>query len=185
MAKGTRHPPESKTSTYSRTGVTIRQVTDHPSIHHQPFFFIPAYDDAMRWLYFVSHRTGAPQIFVEERATGALIQLTDRPDLNEWSVRPSHSGRAVFFTAGAKGWRLDMATLAERELADFAAGRMLAEGMVAAAMGTTALSADDRWWAVSYKEGAGVGPGYRGHGGQRSYRHPAPRQHRPHAVLPG
>ena len=155
MAKGTRYPSESKTLEDSRTGVAIRQVTDHPAIHHQPFFFIPAYDHAMRWLFFVSHRTGAPQVFAEERATGQLIQLTDRPDLNEWSVRPAHGGQAVFFTAGAKGWRLDLATLAERELADFAADHMLAEGMVAAAMGTTALSADDRWWAASYKEGTG------------------------------
>ena len=154
MPKGTRYPPESKLLVDDRTGSAIRQVTSHPSIHHQPFFFVQAYDDAMRWLFFVSHRTGVPQVFAEERATGQLIQLTDRPDLNEWSVRPAHGGRAVFFTAGAKGWRLDMATLAEHELADFAADRMLAEGMVAAAMGTTALSADDRWWAVSYKDGA-------------------------------
>jgi hypothetical protein len=41
-----------------------------------------AYDDALEWLVFVSHRTGRPQVFVEERATGRLVQLTDRDDVN-------------------------------------------------------------------------------------------------------
>ena len=119
------------------------------------FFIIPAYDDAMQRLIFVSYRTGNPQIFAEERATGELRQLTDRPDLaeSEWSVHPSHDGKAVFFTAGTSGWRLDLETLEERELVNFAATAMKDEGMVAAAMGTTALSHDDRWWAVKFNIG--------------------------------
>jgi oligogalacturonide lyase len=159
MAKGTRYPSESRRFTDPRTGVAIRQVTDNPAINHQPFFFVQAYDNAMRWLFFVSHRTGAPRIFAEERSTGDLVQLTDRPDLDEWSVRPSFGGHAIFFTASARGWRLDTATLEERELADFTAtsvtDQSAVEGTkVGEAMGTTGLSYDDRWWAVSYKVGA-------------------------------
>lgn len=60
-ARGTRLPSEANVSVDPRTGATIRQVTAAPAIHHQPFFFIPAYDDAMRRLIFVSHRTGAPR----------------------------------------------------------------------------------------------------------------------------
>src|SRR5215212_7784023 len=100
MAKGTVYPAESRTFQDARTGASIRQVTDHPSMHHHPFFFVPAYDDAMRRLLFVSSRTGTPQAFAEDRAAGSLIQLTDRPDLNDWSIYPSHDGRALFFTAG-------------------------------------------------------------------------------------
>lgn len=107
----------------------------------------------MRRLSFVSHRTGSPQIYAEDRASGDLLQLTDRPDLAEWSVHPSHGGRHVYFTAGTSGWRLDLETLEEVELARFQATRLRDEGMVGAAMGTTALSRDDRWWAVSYKAG--------------------------------
>ena len=168
MAKGTVHPRESRTFYDRRTGTCIRQVTSASAQHHHPFFIIPAYDDAMQRLIFVSNRTGTPQIFAEERATGELRQLTDRPDLaeSEWSVHPSHNGKAVFFTAGTSGWRLDLETLEERELANFgvtcksklatksAATAMKEEGMVAAAMGTTALSHDDKWWAIRFKIGS-------------------------------
>ena len=165
MAKGTVYGPESRTFYDRCTGTQIRQVTAASALHHHPFFIIPAYDDAMQRLIFVSNRTGTPQVFAEERATGELRQLTDRPDLGEWSVHPSHNGEAVFFTAGTSGWRLDLETLEERELVNFdaacksklavksAATAMKDEGMVAAAMGTTALSHDDKWWAVRFKVG--------------------------------
>lgn len=165
MAKGTVYGPESRTFYDRRTGTCIRQVTTASTHHHHPFFIIPAYDDAMQRLIFVSNRTGTPQVFAEERATGELRQLTDRPDLGEWSVHPSHNGEAVFFTAGTSGWRLDLETLEERELVNFdvacksklavksAATAMKEKGMVAAAMGTTALSHDDKWWAVKFNIG--------------------------------
>ena len=153
MAKGTVHSSESRTFYDRGTGTRIRQVTAASALHHHPFFIIPAYDDAMQRLIFVSYRTGTPQVFAEERATGELRQLTDRPDLGEWSVHPSHNGEAVFFTAGTSGWRLDLDTLEERELVNFTATAMKEEGMVAAAMGTTALSHDDKWWAVKFNIG--------------------------------
>lgn len=153
MAKGQRFPSESRWLTDERTGAAIRQITNQPAIHHQPFFFIPAYDDAMRWLVFVSHRTGAPQIFSEERATGDLIQLTDRLDLEEWSVHPSPDGRFVYFTAGTGAWRVSTDTYQEEQLADFGEAQMREEGMVAAAMGTTTMSRGGRWWAIKFNAG--------------------------------
>ncbi len=145
--------PESRTFTDPRTGATVRQVTSHPSIHHHPFYYLPAYDDAMTRLFFISHRTGRPEIWCEVRATGELQQLTDRPDLVEWSVHPSHDGRFVYYTAGQGAWRVATATGESECLLDFGdlAGRE--EGMVGAAMGTTTLSHDDRYWAVPVKVG--------------------------------
>lgn len=153
MTKGQRYPSESRTLRDERTGASIRQVTAAPAIHHQPFFFVPAYDAGMRWLVFVSHRTGLPQIFVEERATGDLLQLTDRDDLAEWSVHPSADGRHVYFTAGTGAWRVETETGTEEQLADFGGVMMRERGMVAAAMGTTTLSRCDRWWAVRFNAG--------------------------------
>ena len=66
-----------------RTGAEIRQITAHPSIHHHPFYYIPAYDDAMRHLVFVSHRTGRPELFLELRDSGQLLQLTEHEGLAE------------------------------------------------------------------------------------------------------
>ena len=153
MSKGQRYPAESHESTNDASGRRIRQITSHPSIHHHPFFFVPAYDRAMTKLVFVSYRTGSPQIFYEDRTTGELVQATDRSDLADWSIIPASDGRYVYFTAGTSGWRVDLDTFEEEQLADFGAVEMREKGMVGAAMGTTALSKDGRWWAVPVKAG--------------------------------
>jgi oligogalacturonide lyase len=151
--KGNRQKPEAKTTIDPKTGKKVRQVTAHPSIHHHPFFFVPAYDRAERRLVFVSHRHGAPQIFFEDRSSGDLVQVTDRPDLAEWSIYPSADGRFVYFTAGTGAWRADLDDFTETQLADFGAVEMREKGMVGAAMGTTALSRNGRWWAIPVKAG--------------------------------
>lgn len=46
-----------------------------------------------------------------------------------------------------------MADLKEEVLADFGAVEMREQGMVGAAMGTTTLSRDDRWWAIPVRVG--------------------------------
>ena len=108
MAKGTVLPSEAHRFSDPETGRVIRQVTQHPSIHHHPFYYVPAYDDAMQWLFFVSHRTGTPQLFAERRETEELIQLTQRDDINEWSLQPSHDGNHLYFTTTTGGWRLKL-----------------------------------------------------------------------------
>jgi oligogalacturonide lyase len=131
----------------------VRQVTSEPCIHHHPFFFVPAYDRDGQRLIFVSHRSGAPQVFFEERASGELVQATGRNDIAEWSIHPSPDGRFVYFTAGTGAWRVGLDDFSETQLADFGAVEMREKGMVGAAMGTTALSSDGRWWAIPVKAG--------------------------------
>jgi oligogalacturonide lyase len=151
VTKGSLYPSEARWLTDAATGRRVRQVTDHPSIHHHPFFFVPPWDDAMRRLIFVSHRTGKPQLFAE--VENRILQLTERDDLSEWSFHPSHDGRFVVFVAGTQAVRLDLETLKEEALADFGDVEMREKGMVGAAMGTTTLSRDDRWWAIPVKSG--------------------------------
>ena len=150
MAKGEIYPPESLNFRDSETGVQIRQVTTDFSNHHHPFFIVPAYDDLMKRLFFISERSGKPQIFAEIRQSGELLQLTERDNLSPWSIYPSHDGESVFFTAGTSGWRIDLDTLEEVELVNMSVDHLREQGTVAAAMGTTALSGDDRWWAIRY-----------------------------------
>src|SRR5215208_6154844 len=119
VTKGRLYPAESRRLVDDRTGAAIRQVTFAPAIHHHPFFLAPAYDDAGRWLVFISHRTGSPQVFAEARATGELLQLTDRDDLGDWSIHPSHDGRYVYFAAGNSGWRVEIPSGREEKLVDF------------------------------------------------------------------
>jgi len=147
-------PPESRAFTDPHTGARVRQVTSHPSIHHHPFYYLPCMDDAMTRLVFVSHRTGRPEVWCERRITGELQQLTDQPALGEWSVHPSHDGRFVYYTAGQGAWRVATATGEAERLLDFGGLAGREAGMVGAAMGTTTLSHDDRYWAVPVKIGA-------------------------------
>ena len=136
MSRGATYRREDRVDIDRRSGRTVRQVTSHPSIHHHPFFFVPAYDRTMSKLVFVSYRTGSPQIFFEDRVSGDLVQVTDRPDLADWSLSPSADGRTVYFTAGTSAWRVDLDTFEEEQLADFGAVEMREKGMVGAAIST-------------------------------------------------
>jgi len=151
MSLGRVWQSESITRRDEGTGAAVRQITTHRSLHHHPFFYLPAFDDAMQWLIFVSHRAGFPAIFAEERTSGKLVQLTDRDDLNEWSVHPSCDGEHVYYTAGCEGWRVRIDDQKEEALARLGAGPLIPPGMVGDAMGTTSLSRDGRWWAVPVK----------------------------------
>ena len=108
----------------------------------------------MNRLSFVSHRSGRPQIFMELGQAGDLLQLTDRDDLNEWSIHPSYDGHYVYFTAKAQAWRVNTESMKEECLQDFGGDKIQASGMVGAAMGTTSLSTDDAFWAVPVKSGS-------------------------------
>ena len=157
MPAGDLLPSESAAAADPVTGVTVRRVTAHPSIHHHPFYYLPAYDDAMRTLLFVSHRTGRPELFAELRAggdAGRLLQLTDHPGLVEWSVHPSPDGRWVYFTDTHGGWRVPTDGSGHTEqLLDFRDRRATIPGMVGSAMGTTSLSRCGQWWAVPVRIG--------------------------------
>lgn len=107
----------------------------------------------MRHLVFVSHRTGRPEILLELRDSGQLLQLTEHEGLAEFSLTPSHDGRYVYFTDSSGAWRVATETCRKEQLASFATAKMREQGMVGAAMGTTALSYDDKWWAVPVKVG--------------------------------
>jgi len=133
---------------------SVRRVSPDSALQHHPFFYVPAYDDAMRWLFFVSHSLGRPQIFAEHRPDKEILQLTRRDDVNGWSLHPSHDGRYVYFTAGSSACRIDLETFQEEILADFGDAPMMAGGMVGDAMGTTTLSRNDRWWAIPVRERA-------------------------------
>lgn len=113
---------------------------------------IPAYADNGRYLVFVSHRTGKPQLYAQEEGSEDFIQLTDCDDLSEWSIHPSASEPYVYYTAGARARRVHIRSLAEETLVDLGDVAMKDAGMVAAAMGTTALSRSGRWWALRYRE---------------------------------
>ena len=163
MAAGTVSPSESVFSRDAQSGAEVRQVTTHGSLQHHPFYYLPAYDDEQRYLFFVSHRTGRPEVWAELRRVaachgrhaGCLLQLTDHPDLAEWSVHPSHDGRFVYFTDPHGAWRAEVQSQRTECLCDCGTTGSPASGMVGPAMGTSSVSRDDRWWAVPIRADRG------------------------------
>ena len=146
-------PMESRWVTDADTGRRIRQVTDFPCVNHHPFFLAPAYAGEGRWLIFVSFRTGSPQLYAEDREKHCILQLTDVANLDEWSVFPAHD--QVYFCADGEALRVSLRdgrveTLLSRAacLAHF--GGVIGEG-------TTALTADHRYWAVRVQKAEGFG----------------------------
>lgn len=154
MSAGTVLASEAQELRCPATGARIRQVTRARCHSHHPFYYLPAYDDAQRHLVMVSERSGRPEIWIEQRSDGALVQLTDCAELNEWSVHPSHDGRYVYYTAGGSGCRVRVADQRAEVLVDFSAAATRGAGQVGAGMGTTTLSRDDRYWAVPLRLGA-------------------------------
>lgn len=134
-------------------GAVVRQLTTNASPDHHPFFFVEAWDDAMQHLVFLSHRTGRPQIFIELQESRELVQLTEEADLAEWSVIPSRDGLWIYYIAGQAGYRVSPRDGTVECLVRFASAQMREQGMVGAAMGTTALSPSGRWWAVPVRNG--------------------------------
>jgi oligogalacturonide lyase len=130
------------------TGRRVRRVSVHETINHHPFFYVPAYDASGRWLFFISHATGLPQVYGLIRSEDRIVQLTNCPDLLEWSIHPSGDGRYIYYTRGSRACRVELESLREECLHDFGATPMLANSMVGAGMGVTTVSSDDAWWAI-------------------------------------
>lgn len=141
--------PELALTFDENTGARVRQLTSFPAIHHHPFFYVPAYSGDGTRIVFVSHRYGAAQLFCVERESGEIWQLTEDGHLEEWSIHPSWNGAWALYVAGNRGFRVDLTTGKAEEIARFEdAALTRGAGMIGAGMGVTALSHDDRFWAV-------------------------------------
>jgi len=102
-----------------RTGARLWQVTAAEATHHHFYFTNPSWPDDKRELYFVSYRSGYPNLFSAEEATGEITQLTNRVDLNPFSPTVTRDGRRLYFSARDCVIELDRETLRERIVAGF------------------------------------------------------------------
>jgi len=145
----------SESQVFEESGdVVVRQVTASPEISHHPFFFVDAFDAEMRFLLFISHNSGKVQIYIERQDDQTVIQLTEEDSLAEWSIIPAKDGSWIYFISGQTGKRVSTIDGSIEELVNFGNAEMRESGMVGAAMGTTALSSDGRFWAIPVKTGA-------------------------------
>ena len=153
MSKGQRYPAESRDEKDAASRPNHPADRD-PSVDPPPsILLLLAYDQAMRRLIFVSHRTGPPQIFSEDRVRGELVQPTDRPRPGRMVDHPVGMTDGSSISPPAPRAGESTAIRPRRSVADFGGVAMREQGMIGAAMGATALSKSGRWWAVADKVG--------------------------------
>lgn len=135
---GRRLPPERHSYTDRITGARVTRWTNAPAMHH-PLYFTTCSMPVAERLFFVSYRTGHPNLFACELPSGELTQLTDRVDLNPFSASATRTGAQLYASAGEQILQIDVATGDCVAVARFPGARL----------GIVSLSRDDRRAAVS------------------------------------
>ncbi|HPA18545.1 MAG TPA: hypothetical protein PLU30_12415 [Verrucomicrobiae bacterium] len=123
-AAGRRIPSERQLLRDEKTGADVWQITAATAMHHHFYFTNPSWPDDGRELYFISYRTGHPNIFAAAETDGTITQLTARTDTNPFSPAATRDGRKIYFSARDCVVELDRETLRERVVAKFDGARL-------------------------------------------------------------
>lgn len=116
---GARFPSEHSSSRDRVTGLTVHQMTNHPSINHATYFLQSAFAPGNGQLLFTSYRSGQAQFFEAAFPDGEIRQLTGGPPVHPFSAAFHPSGEKIFFVRGDTILELDRKTLAERQIVRF------------------------------------------------------------------
>jgi len=123
------------------TGAKLTRWTSHPSMQHHCYFTNPTISPDSRRGFFVSYRTGYPNLFAIDLASGELTQITDRMDINPFSPSPARRTDAIYFSARSEVWRVDTVSGETRMLHAFSGAKM----------GNCSLSRDDALLAIGLR----------------------------------
>jgi oligogalacturonide lyase len=93
-------------------------------MHHHFYFTNPPIAPDGREGYLLSYRTGYPNLFALDLASGELWQLTARVDINPFSPVRCPTAPWLAFSARDTVWQLDLASGEERPLARFPGARL-------------------------------------------------------------
>jgi len=125
MPKGQIYPSEKKVTKDSKTGATIFQMTDHPSINHNLYFVNPSCTPDGKTIIFASDReNNAPNLYKANEESGEITQITDIDNFNSFSATPAKDNKRVFFSAGEQVRSVDLETFEEEVLATFPGARV-------------------------------------------------------------
>lgn len=145
MSKPETLPPECREFQDGQTGASIMQWTSAPCMNHHFYFTNPTTSPDGAVGYFVSYRTGAPNVFAIQHGDRTLRQLSDRCDINPFSPAASATQPWIYFSAGTKVFSLSALGDGDRELCAFAD----------CSLGNCSLSADGKLLAVSCRRSDG------------------------------
>lgn len=147
IGKGSVHPPERASYQDRSTGARLHRLTGHPSINHLSYFLQSSFTPDSRSLLFTSYRTGSAQLFEVRWPDGEIRQLTDGAPIHAWSPTLSPDGARVFFVRGGSIWSMDLRTLNETLVVEFAGAQL----------GECTLSLAGDWITAAYKRGEAQG----------------------------
>jgi len=146
--KGRVWPREIQRTQDERTGATVWQVTNHPSIHHHLYFLTTSFSPDEKHLFFAGFRNGKANFYRADFPEGTILQLTDAADINSFSAVISYDGTILYFTQADRIVSLFLNDLSEKTLAQFPGGKL----------GEVDLSSDGRWLmsAIHLKDENGI-----------------------------
>ena len=93
-----------------------------PAINHNLYFSNPSWTPDGKTIVFTSYRSGRPNLFKMDEASGAITQLTDTEGFGGFAACPARDGNRVFYNAAGRVRAVDLDTLKESVLADFGRG---------------------------------------------------------------
>jgi len=128
----------------SVTGIEVVRLTAERSAQHHLPGPHPSVTPDGRWLVFLTHETGAPNLAAMELSSGDVRILTLRRDLNAMSAVITRDGFAVLFSARDAIWGVTLDDGTETQLAPFAGARVR----------HLAVAPDGRTVAAAVAEGA-------------------------------
>ena len=125
----------------SQTGTHIYQLTDHPSINHNPYFLTPSFTPDQGQIVFTSYRSGKLVFYKLEFPNGKIVQLTDADGVHGYSGIISKDGRELFSTRREAIKAIPLESLEERTLEEFDGG----------GLGECSLSGDEKHIVTAMK----------------------------------
>jgi hypothetical protein len=129
------------------TGAAMHRLTRHSAISHPSYFLQRSFLPGDRSLFFVSYRTGSPQLFEAAFPEGPIRQLTDGAAIHPFSPVPHPGGEQIVFTRGGSIWAVCRDSLAERCIVDFPGAQL----------GECSMTADGEWLTAAARRGPEAG----------------------------
>ncbi len=127
--------------------MAVYQITHGGAISHPTYFLQSSFLPDDRSLIFTSYETGAPQLFQTGFPEGPRRQLTDGEPIHPYSPAIHPDGGRIFFVRGGSIWRVDVESLEERRIVDFAGAQL----------GECSLGDGGEWITAAIKQGGAQG----------------------------
>jgi oligogalacturonide lyase len=131
----------------SVTGVTVYRLTSRSAISHPSYFLQRSFLPGDRSLFFVSYRTGSPQLFEASFPEGPIRQLTCDAAIHPFSAALHTGGEEIVFTRGGAIWAVRRDSLVERCII----------GFPGAQLGECSISPDGEWLTAAARRGGETG----------------------------